>query len=701
MERRILATAGGEDDPHVVFSHALLREVIHAELLPGERVGYHARFAAALERRAADHAAGRPIGGPVPTAAELAYHWDAAGDVGNALRATVDAGLEAERSYAFVEAHRLYLRALVLWDRGATGTPRLDRVDVLVRAAETAILIGEYQEAIALGQRAIGLVDPVSDPGRAAALHERQRWYLWEAGDAVGAAASLAEAERLVPAEPPSAGRARILAHGAGLLMTDGRFADSIPLAEEAIVVARAVGAPSDEAFALGVLGWDLALLGRVDDGVARLRQALAIADELGGVEGIALGAVNLAVLLDRVGRTAEALDVGAAGWERVKALGVERTYGGLLLAIAAKAAIALGRWDEADAFLRLGLDHDPVGVTGVRLRIQRGRLDTFRGDLTAAEEALAAARAANVAAAPSASADQRADRAALLAALAELAATGGRLAEARAAVTEGLAMAADGPPDPALASLAAAGLRAEADAAEAARAGHDEVALADARRRARGIAREVERIAGLLGIPTGAAGRAVAPSRDAAVAALCRAEARRLEGRDEADDWHAVAESFDAIGRPYPAAYARYRAGGAILRRRGSRAEAATALQAARATASSLRATPLLTAVDTLARQARLDIDRPAGVPSVAGTSELTAREKEVLRLLSAGWSNQEIADALFISRKTASVHASHIFDKLGAVNRVEAAAIAHRLGLVDGAPPPPGSRSVGDLAG
>ena len=63
------------------------------------------------------------------------------------------------------------------------------------------------------------------------------------------------------------------------------------------------------------------------------------------------------------------------------------------------------------------------------------------------------------------------------------------------------------------------------------------------------------------------------------------------------------------------------------------------------------------------------------------------------MLGLIAAGWSNQEIAEALFISRKTASVHASHIFDKLGAGNRVEAAAIAHRLGLDAGAPPPPGS--------
>ncbi|MFL5720354.1 MAG: response regulator transcription factor, partial [Chloroflexota bacterium] len=70
----------------------------------------------------------------------------------------------------------------------------------------------------------------------------------------------------------------------------------------------------------------------------------------------------------------------------------------------------------------------------------------------------------------------------------------------------------------------------------------------------------------------------------------------------------------------------------------------------------------------------------------------DLTERELEVLRLIAAGWSNQQIADSLFISRKTASVHASHIFDKLGAANRVDAAAIAHRLGVETG-PPPPGS--------
>lgn len=720
VDRRILVAAGGAADPHYAFHHALLQEVIHGELFPGERARHHARYAAALDARATDRAAGRPTFGPVPTAAELAFHWDAAGDDRRALAATVEAGRAAEVGYAFIEANRRYLRALELWDRvaaagaaGAAGDLPGDRVGdrpgdrawILVRAAETAVLIGEYRAAVELGQQALVSVDPDVDPIRAAGLHERQRWYLWEAGDRAAAVAAVAEAERLIPAAPPSAARARILAHHAGILMSSGRFAESVPVAEDAIAVARSVGSPSDEALALGVLGWDLALLGRVDDGLARVRAGLAIADELGGVEGIALGATNLAVLLDRVGRTTDALEVADAGWERIRVLGVERTYGGLLLAIAAKAAIALGRWDEADAFLRLGLARQPIGTPGIRLRIQRGRLDTFRGDLTAAADALAAARASDE------SVGGTADRPALLAALAELAAVHGQVTDARAAVTEGLLMASDGPPDPALAALAASGLRVEADVAGRARARRDAAGLEDGRRRVREIIGHVERIAAMLGVPQGIEAAVVQPTRDRAMAALCRVEAMRLEELDEPSDWLALANGFDVIGRPYPAVYGRFRAAAAILRSRGPRREASAALFAARSTAARLGARPLLAEIDLLARQGRLDVGpvdgaagsaggqaagsvRASGAAGAAGSAgaelELTAREVEVLRLIAAGWSNQQIADALFISRKTASVHASHIFDKLGAANRAEAAAIAHRLGLDDGPTPP-----------
>jgi DNA-binding NarL/FixJ family response regulator len=60
-----------------------------------------------------------------------------------------------------------------------------------------------------------------------------------------------------------------------------------------------------------------------------------------------------------------------------------------------------------------------------------------------------------------------------------------------------------------------------------------------------------------------------------------------------------------------------------------------------------------------------------------------LSAREIEVLRLVAAGRSNGEIAERLFITRKTAGVHVTHILDKLGVANRIEAAILAERAGL------------------
>ncbi|MEU0171216.1 response regulator transcription factor, partial [Streptomyces iakyrus] len=60
-----------------------------------------------------------------------------------------------------------------------------------------------------------------------------------------------------------------------------------------------------------------------------------------------------------------------------------------------------------------------------------------------------------------------------------------------------------------------------------------------------------------------------------------------------------------------------------------------------------------------------------------------LTSRERDVLRLVAAGHTNRRIAQELFISPKTASVHVSNILGKLGVSGRGEAAAVAHRLGL------------------
>ena len=172
---------------------------------------------------------------------------------------------------------------------------------------------------------------------------------------------------------------------------------------------------------------------------------------------------------------------------------------------------------------------------------------------------------------------------------------------------------------------------------------------------------------------------------------ALAEAEATRLEGASDPEQWAAATHVLAEIPDPYGVAYARMRRAEAELRRTGVRADVAGLLSGAAAAARELGARPLLAELEQLARRARVDLGARAAVPTDAQpvtapvTHRLSAREVEVLRLVADGRSNGEIADALFIARKTAGVHVTHILDKLGVTNRVEAAMAAARLGLLE----------------
>jgi DNA-binding CsgD family transcriptional regulator len=125
-----------------------------------------------------------------------------------------------------------------------------------------------------------------------------------------------------------------------------------------------------------------------------------------------------------------------------------------------------------------------------------------------------------------------------------------------------------------------------------------------------------------------------------------------------------------------------------------GARDPAVAAVRESAAIAARLGAVPLGNEAAALARRARvvLDID---GDPDPTGDDEppdpvdglkrfgLTKREREILGLVAAGLSNAQIGTELFISPKTASVHISRVLTKLGVRGRVEAAAVAHRLGV------------------
>jgi DNA-binding NarL/FixJ family response regulator len=163
----------------------------------------------------------------------------------------------------------------------------------------------------------------------------------------------------------------------------------------------------------------------------------------------------------------------------------------------------------------------------------------------------------------------------------------------------------------------------------------------------------------------------------------LARAEAewQRAQGTNDPAAWQAVVDVFSP-GFVYETARARWRLAQALAEV-GRRDEAQREWEQASEVAGQLGAAPLQRALADLARRARLG-PRATGYTAPGPLAALTAREREVLRLLSEGRSNREIAAALFIAPKTASVHVSNILGKLGAASRTEAAAIAYREGPV-----------------
>jgi len=666
------------DDGAYGFRHALVKEAVYAELLPGERTRLHARFAAAR--------AGRDAGGDPGLAAELAWHWYAAHDLERALPAAVEAGRAAERAFAYAEAQRQFERALELWDRVPGATAGLDKAELLARAGEAAANAGAADRAVALVRGALAEVAPGRDPLLAGQLTERLGFHLRIAGRP-GAMEAYQEAIGLVP-PGPTVERARVLAGLGQALMLRARFAEAIATCEEAIQVARAAGSPAVETHALCSLGTAMARIEDPDDGLAALGEARRLAAELGLAKDEARACVNLSDLLNDLGRLEEAVVVAMEGIEVATAAGLRRTFGVFLAGNAAAALYNQGRWDETAeltaAYLELGDDEDLNTVT---LRQSMAMLDAGRGHF---ESALGHVRAARRLAGDEFIAVQYPPN--LAAAEAEVAAWRGRLEEAAAAVAGGLA-ALQGPlVDLRACLLLAIGLRVEGERARLATARHDHETLTDARL----VADELVQWArGTF------AGSRVAWRR--AVLATCEAEWARVQGEPDPERWLAAVAAWEESGHPYPLAVARWRAAEALLAGRGDRTLVAELLRRSHATASGLGAEPLRGELERLARLGRVDLRPrdPSGAPAgptpeptdaaAAGVAlGLTARELEVLTLVAEGRSNRQVAEALFISAKTASVHVSNILAKLGVASRVEAAAVAHRHGLLAGQPGP-----------
>ena len=354
-------------------------------------------------------------------------------------------------------------------------------------------------------------------------------------------------------------------------------------------------------------------------------------------------------------------------------------TAGATATGSAAEALIWLGRFEEAERLIEEALDLDLAPRALLSLLFPRALLRLWRGELEGARADLA-----RLLELPGASLDPQ-DRAPALARLVMVATWEGNLEETRSAVADGLAFLAEADEVHMVTELCLAGLAAEAAIAERATARRDEKAHEQASRIANDLLNRAR-------TATQADGTVVSVGVQAKLL-TAEAEWSRVAGHGDPDRWAQAAGSWDELGSPWPAAYARWRLAEALLEGGASREEAALPLRRAWETARALGARPLLAEVDMLSRRARITLapepesgdDGKSAVaqPTAADELGLTPREREVLALVAEGRTNRQIAQALFISDKTASVHVSNILAKLGVANRAEAAATVHRLGL------------------
>jgi DNA-binding CsgD family transcriptional regulator len=517
-----------------------------------------------------------------------------------------------------------------------------------------------------------------------ALLHAKLAYNLWTAGDSQASLAEHRIAVALVPPEPPTVERARVVGGLASALTPTGHYRESRELCEEAIATLRAAGSHDGEARLLNVLGMNLVGLGDIEGGLDHLRIAVRLARETGAVDSQLVAQHNLAFFLGQTDRFEEGLRVASDGLETARRVGLERRYAAGLRASSGDILHRAGRWDEADEVTQSGLDYDEDVSGWIYLQSTRALFLAARGEKELAAQALAAAGRL-------ATQDVDADvRAYLLQATAEAAVLDDRPADALRAVEAGLAEFAGSDEQLLLAPLLVAGMEAAADLADHGRAFRQPTEVEAARSTGTGLLEQAR------ALRSGPGGPPPAPSAHAAIANV-EAEWTRLEGTSDPAAWLAAADAWTGVPMPYPAARARARAGEAILLIRGSREEAARLLREAHAQAAELGAAPLRTAIESIGTRSRIAVDRAADAAPVEAAIEaapaapqrgpaeilgLSGREWEVLELVAAGRSNAEIAETLFISPKTASVHVTHILDKLGVNNRVEAATIAVRVG-------------------
>ncbi|MEU3308760.1 AAA family ATPase [Nocardiopsis sp. NPDC006832] len=628
-----------------VFRHALLAEAVKADLLPGQRVRAHRRYAEVLDT----DVPGLPR---AETVAQLAHHAYAAHDHPRALAAAWEAAQGALAATAHPEHLELLERVLELWELVPDAAARLDldRGALLLRVCLAAQVAGDLRRSVDHATDGLAELDPTIEPEtEARLLVARARAY-----KDLGRLAALDDMRAAAGLLPKGHfEQASIGAATASVLMLQGNGAEAEKAARGAIDLARRVGDRASEADALVTLGSLLDVTGS-DEALELLREGIRIGRELGEVQVELRGLNNMASNLALRLEYEEALEMGWRALDRCAELGILRSQGGGYANGIAIYLAALGRLEEA---WRL-LETHTVGedLTATRRQGVASQLHLIQGDWAAAGRALD--EFARLHPRDRGSATEYMvhyySRLWLL-----MYGPGGRLAEAAR-------LAFEGERDIGLIGqirFSFSGLHAWA-----------ELVFRLRRRGEPGDAGLTEELAVLLrrtleredwpNSPAGVLNRQIALgwlAEDPTEALVHWERALPLAERASVviriDAWTGTFWALLALGD-------RERASGMLDSVRQLRG----------------RLGPAVGYGDVAGMSAALAEAVPTSATPPAG---LTPREAEVLTQVAKGLSNREVGEALFISAKTVSVHVTNLMAKLEVNNRTAAVARARELGL------------------
>jgi DNA-binding CsgD family transcriptional regulator len=633
------------------FRHALLREATAAMMSPRLRRRRHATWAEALT----DESSG------LGTAGRLALHWDAAGIPDKALVAAVQASREARRLSATLELLRLTDQVARLWPQvpAAESLTATDLASVLTEAAIIAVEMGELDRGAGLVQDALSALGEPPDHARAAWLGVIDLYRRTQGGEAV----PLNEQRSIltaVPADPPGPERATACELLASALFNHGEVDEAASYCEEGLAVVTQVPDLLSESYLRSTYAELAAYRGHGEQEITDLRELQTRADHNGDLLIRQQVASSLAFQMWVLGRDEAHIEelertIALLGGERP---GPFPAHWADTVLDLVESLIDIGRWGDAARWI------DRVDVLPTlpgRYRSKQRRisdlLEVWRGRIEPRDVEWLA-HPLNL--------DMRYDE--LLAATclgAECWYVGPEPSATRRWLQPVLGLRYVDAAAPYAWPVLLVAARNEADAAQQPMpAGAVDPTI---------IRRVSEVSEGLLANNPVILAQAASVRADLLVASDAGHVDVRVDAcREAVDRWRVV-------GRPHHLALALRRLG-EVAAAGGDPDVATSAFAEALGILDDLGAAPLQRLVEASAKRAGIAHIGRARSKDAA----LTPRELEVLCLLAEGATNQDLADRLFISPKTASVHLTHIMAKLGAKNRGQAVAFAHRDGLL-----------------